>query len=513
MITLQKLQKAVRKGLEIIKKDKSLLEGVIYASSNRRVIGRLVYSHHIPSPGLAELKSDEDLGISIQGYFQKEGKKVVGFGHVENDVSSSAIKMALERAKSNAIYDPDFYGFPEPEKRTDRPKNYLADKLLFRMNPRQEARLLADFSFRTIEGAFDVFQKFHRQAKWTEPDFVVSGDNFLITERMALESTKGMRVSEENSILLSFISAMVERGNSKGRGWDAKSHLKYFNPRHSGKEAAEGAVAGVGGIKIPSGKYTVILGPQATMEIFANLLLSSFSAAALDFRVSLFNGKFGEKIASPLLTLYDSAILPGGAGSKLFTDEGYRTDKIYLVEDGKFTGMLLNNYYRQKLLHEKDKVLEEKIGPEARWYLEKHLPRSGFRFSRGGGRVAAVEPSISATNFFVTSSNPLPRKELFAKIKNGVYIGALWYTYPIAGYTAGEITGTAVADTFLIKNGKISRPIKVNSLRIHANLRELIKNIIGISEEIRPTILWASDEICYAPEVAIKDVKLEAISE
>ena len=511
MISLRKLKNAIRQGLAILKREKTLLEGVLYASCNRRVIGRLVYTHHIPCQGLLEPKSDEDLGVSIQGYFRQNGKGVVGFGHVENDVSPSAIKRALDRAKANAIYDPDFHGFPEkPAEEVQRSKN-PPDRSLFKMAPGEEAKMLAEVGFKTLEGALEAFTKFHKQLRSKDPNFIVSGDNFFITERMALGNTKGVRASEENSIVLSFVSAMVEKGESKGRGWEARRDLGEFNPARVGKEAAASAVAGVGGILIPTSNYTVVLGPQAAMEIFSNLLLSSFSAASLDFRVSLFNGKLGARIASPLLTIYDDATYPDSAGSKKFSDEGYPTAKIPLIEDGRFTGILMNDYYRKKLLKEKESALREKVGPRAREYLAKNLPRSGFRFSRGGGRIAAAEPGISATNLFITSSSPLPRKQLLQKVKNGVYIGALWYTYPIAGYVAGEITGTAVADTFRIKNGRMEKPIKVNSLRIHANLRDIVKNIIGISKENRPTILWASDEIAYAPEVAIKNVKLEAI--
>ena len=90
-------------------------------------------------------------------------------------------------------------------------------------------------------------------------------------------------------------------------------------------------------------------------------------------------------------------------------------------------------------------------------------------------------------------------------------MGWLWYTSPIAGYTAGEISGTAVADTYRIRNGRIAEPLRVNGVRIKANLRDMVKNIIGITRDPVPTILWASDEITYAPEVGIADIHCEEI--
>src|SRR3989338_9427274 len=109
MISLANLKRTVAEGLRVIRRDGSLIEGTVYASANRRVVGRLVYTHHFPCQGLQEPKSDDDFGVSGQGYFNVRGRKMVGFGHVANDVSPAAVERALSRARENAIYDPDFH--------------------------------------------------------------------------------------------------------------------------------------------------------------------------------------------------------------------------------------------------------------------------------------------------------------------------------------------------------------------------------------------------------------------
>lgn len=513
MIGLTKLKKITRDGLAILKSDKSLIEGTVYASANRRVVGRLVYTHHFPCQGLQEPKSDDDFGVSVQGWFNVRRKKLVGFGHVANDVSPDAVRRALLRAKANAIHDPDFHGFPRPIKEKSAPRAYVDPRLPL-LTPEKEATLLADMSWKTLEGALQVFRRYHRSTPGGEAsigDYIVSGDNFLVTERAALASTTGLSMFDESTIMMSLVSAMIEREYSKGRGWGTESGLAGFDPERAGEEAASAAVRGIGGKHLPTGNYSVVLGPQAATEIFANLLLSSFSAGSLDFRVSIFNGRLGEAVASPLLTMYDDATLPRGAGSKTLTDDGYRTAKVPLIENGRFAGFLANDYYQKKLLTQSDEVLREKIGHYAREHLTVRVPRSGFRFGGGGGRLASHEPGISATNLVISSSQPVSRNELLHRVKNGIYIGALWYTYPIAGQKAGEISGTAVADTFRIRNGRLAEPIRVNSLRIRANLRDIVKNIIGITDRPRPTILWASDEITYAPEVGIRGIHCEEI--
>jgi PmbA protein len=78
-------------------------------------------------------------------------------------------------------------------------------------------------------------------------------------------------------------------------------------------------------------------------------------------------------------------------------------------------------------------------------------------------------------------------------------VGRLWYTYPINGLRAGDFTSTLTADSYLIENGEIKAPIKVNTLRINDNISNILMGIRGMTRETRPTLLWAADEIVYAP--------------
>jgi hypothetical protein len=41
----------------------------------------------------------------------------------------------------------------------------------------------------------------------------------------------------------------------------------------------------------------------------------------------------------------------------------------------------------------------------------------------------------------------------------------------------------------------------------------VLNNIVGVSREGKPVLVWAADEIVYAPEIAVKNVHLDAIAE
>ena len=75
------------------------------------------------------------------------------------------------------------------------------------------------------------------------------------------------------------------------------------------------------------------------------------------------------------------------------------------------------------------------------------------------------------------------------------------------------VTGTVVGDSYVIREGKLAEPIKPNTLRINENIRNVLNGVIGVSKEGKPTLVWAADEIVYAPEVAVEKVRLDAIGE
>ena len=138
-------------------------------------------------------------------------------------------------------------------------------------------------------------------------------------------------------------------------------------------------------------------------------------------------------------------------------------------------------------------------------------PTSGFRFSTGGGRAYDSTPGVAGTNIVLEGTNPEKIEELIKKAANGVYVGAIWYCYPINGLSAGEFTATIIADSYIIKNGKIVAPLKANAVRINDNFLKILLNIKGASDAKKSALPWATDEIPVACEILVPDVRLEEI--
>ena len=328
---------------------------------------------------------------------------------------------------------------------------------------------------------------------------------------MAIASTQMARVqTDESTLVISSVTAMVEEGDAKGSGWSVGTHLADFNGE-SAADAARSAIDSVNGQRVPSGAYRVILGPQAVSEILEWILLPGLRVDMFFAGASPFMGRFGQRVASNRLHIYDDGAAPRLAGSKAITDEGLPTGRTDLIRDGVLSGLLSDHYNTQRILN--DPKGREKLGVDPRDVADAIAPRNGFRPGNGGGRDFNSPPSITPTNLVIEGSDGLGQEELLRLVGDGLYIGRIWYTYPVNGIAAGDFSGTVVGDSYIIKDGRLAAPLKPNTLRMNDNVLRVINNILGIGSDRQGSVRWSSDQVTWAPEVAVSDFSLEEIGE
>jgi predicted Zn-dependent protease len=513
MTTTNDLKRAVNEGLAYLKSQDDIEEAEVYASSNGILLNRLNYTSHIPCNGVEEPKSVNNHGIGVQAVFGGVGNaKRIGFGSETSDISLEGVRSALDKARQGASDDSEFVSLARPtgEKRT---LTDYADPNI--MEIKDEA--LAEAGWRVLAGGLRVFETsetlttlVERPEKLPELGLIIGGDVTIIQERMAIASTAMPAVqSDESTLVMSFITSMVEREGSKGSGYAATTRLSELNDE-AGREAAHNAIAGVGGVRLKTGDYNVVFGREAIMEILHYILMPGLDTATFYAQASPFMGKLGQKVASDKLTIVDDGAARGLVGSKGITDEGLPTGRTELIKDGVLVGLLTNWYESQRIKN--DPNAKEKLGVNPAEWQSALVPRNGFRYARGGGRHFDAQPGIHPTNV-VLPGEVEDTAAICRLVGNGVYIGRLWYTYPVNGMRAGDFTGTIVADSYVIKNGELAEPVRPNTLRITENVLNVMNNIIGVTKEGKPVIVWAADEIVYAPEVAVQKVHLDAIAE
>ena len=139
-------------------------------------------------------------------------------------------------------------------------------------------------------------------------------------------------------------------------------------------------------------------------------------------------------------------------------------------------------------------------------------PPAASRAPTCGKYAHSRRPSTSACNVVIEGSRPVTFEELIREVKDGLYIGRIWYTYPINGPSAGDFTCTVVADSYIIRDGRITAPLKPNVIRINDNIATFLNNVVGVTKDAKGTIVWAADEVVYAPEVAVSGVRVDAIA-
>lgn len=514
MIPLSQLQRAAAEGLAFLRSQEDVEEAEVFVSSNGILLTRLNYTSHIPCNGVEEPKSIVNYGVGVQVVFRSgDGEsRRIGFGSEPSDISPDGVRSALEKARHGASADPEFSTLARPtgEQRTlfdyhDPALMEIADADL------------TDSGWKVVNGALRVFETSETLAdlagnpdRLAELGLIVSGDVTILQERMAIASSAMPEPqTDESTLIMSFITSMVEREGAKGSGYGASTTLAGFTDE-PGREAAQNAIAQIGGVRVPSGEYRVVFGRQAVMELLHYIVMPGLNTGMFYAAGSPFMGKLGQRVASEKFSLYDDGAARGLVGSKGITCEGLPTGRTDLIRDGVLVGLLSNHYESQRL--QKDPKAREKLGVDPTGWASAFVPRNGFRFARGGGRHFDAQPGIHPTNVIVPGDID-GTAAMCRLVGDGLYIGRIWYTYPVNGLRAGDFTGTVVADSYVIRDGKLAEPLKPNTLRINENVHRFLNGVIGVSKEGKPTLVWAADEIVYAPEIAVESVRVDAIAE
>ena len=517
MVSLTNLRRAVKNALAFTSSQPDVSEVEVFASAGRNLTVRLNYTSHIPSNGVEEPKSTEGYGLGIRATFNTTNGVQTGFGSEPADLSLNGVARALEKARAGAVTDPKFVSLPKldspqrPTRDTTSLANY--DPALMKIGNQGLVKTgwsMMERGLEAFESSKDLLSLAGYPEKISELGLILGGDVVMLQDRMAIGSTHIPSIqTDQNTVVMSFATAMIETQSSKGSGWSVSSQLADFSGESAG-EAARNAIASINGERIPTGEYNVILGPQAVTEILEWVLMPGLSMDMIFAGASPFIGKLGRMVASDNFNLYDNGSEPGMPSSKAITDEALPTGRTNLIQNGKLSGFLSDYYNYQRILN--DPTGSEKLGADPRSVLESIAPRNGFRPNNGGGRNFAGIPRPVPTNLIIEGNRANNQEELLQLVGNGVYIGRIWYTYPVNGTASGDFSGTIIGDSYLIKDGKFAAPLKPNTIRMNDNVLRLINNILGITSKHRATVRWSSDQVTWAPQIAVSGYGLEEIS-
>ena len=117
----------------------------------------------------------------------------------------------------------------------------------------------------------------------------------------------------------------------------------------------------------------------------------------------------------------------------------------------------MSNFYDSHRLAT-DEERAEKLGMPAE-KVPMFPALNGYRLGEGGGRRFDQSPGSSGTNIVMKARDGIEDDAVIRKVRDGLYVGRVWYTYPINGQRAGDFTCTVSGDSYVIRNGRLAEPI------------------------------------------------------
>ena len=502
MLPMAELKAFVGAAAKDLARERDFAQFEIYAASSDNRIARLAYTSDIPCRGVEEVKSIGADGFQVRIAMRRDPHEIGGASEA-GDLSREGLRRVIERARHAAIVDPHFSGFASDSKKLPNAASSMSDL------GRASDSILTASAWRVLEGALAAFRKGFRGAP-AQPGLVIGGDVSILHDRIAIAGSNLPEVRvDESSHFVSSVTAIIESIDAKGTDTAVGGSVSGMRAAAGvlGRNAVRRALALGTGVRPSSGNYRVVLGPQPIAEILNYMVMGSVTTGAFYAASSAYQGRFGERVMDDRVTLLDDPALRAGPLHRRLTCEGLPAARTDLVRAGRLVGLLSNVYESHRL--ETDEARKEKLG--AAGNDVKFPPRSGYRLGEGGGRRFDAEPGASGTNVVLKARGAASDRAMLQAVNDGIYVGRIWYTYPINGQRAGDFTCTVSGDSYLIRGGKLAEPLAPNALRINANISQVFEKPLAIGSRITPTIVWGSAETYFVPAIAADGLTFAAI--
>ncbi|MEK7773176.1 MAG: TldD/PmbA family protein, partial [Deltaproteobacteria bacterium] len=166
---------------------------------------------------------------------------------------------------------------------------------------------------------------------------VVYGDGY---KRFAVVNSLGGWAEEERAGLLFLCSAVSKENDVVQTGYEPIGGvigLEVFEetpPEKVAETAAKRAIMMIGARRAPGGKMGVVLSSEAGGTMIHEAVGHGLEADLALQKLSVYSGKVGEKVASPLITVLDDSTIPYKRGSFFYDDEGIESQKTLLIDKG-----------------------------------------------------------------------------------------------------------------------------------------------------------------------------------
>jgi PmbA protein len=269
--------------------------------------------------------------------------------------------------------------------------------------------------------------------------------------------------------------------DSSGYAAQASKNVDDLDPAAVGRVAVDKALRSRNPQPCEPGVYTVLIEEDAVAAMMFFLGYLGLGALPMQEKRSFLTGRLGELVTGDNITIWDDGLDPKGFAVP-FDFEGVPRQKVMLIENG----------------------------------VGKNVVYDSFTAGREEG-AQSTGHSLPAPN----TIGPIPvhlhmapgaasKEEMIASIDRGIWVTRFHYTNPVHPVKT-ILTGMTRDGTFLIENGKISRPLK--NLRFTQSILEAFANARMLSSE--PTLVkqaWGN-VATFAPAAVIDGFQFTGVTE
>jgi PmbA protein len=184
-------------------------------------------------------------------------------------------------------------------------------------------------------------------------------------------------------------------------------------------------------VELPAGSYPVVFEPQAVGWLLDLLGETAFNGLAHAEGRGALSGRLRETVAAPAINLADSPTSPRTL-PRSFDAEGTRKAPLPLIQDGVAYG----------------------VSHDLRSAALDGAVSTGHALAPGG-----TPGGPHPTNLVLHGGGAADEGELCAAVERGIYVTRLWYANVVRPKET-LITAVTRDGTFLIEDGKVSRPLR-----------------------------------------------------
>ncbi|SFC34399.1 TldD/PmbA family protein [Clostridium uliginosum] len=259
-------------------------------------------------------------------------------------------------------------------------------------------------------------------------------------QHVLIANSDGLYVKDRRIRTRLGVNVVASKGSENQTGFEGPGRYKGIemfddvDPAYHGREAARIAHTLLHAKNCPAGNMTVAIDNGFGGVIFHEACGHALEASSVAKGNSIFANKLGEQIASTKITAIDDGTIPNAWGSLNIDDEGTKTKKNILIENGILKGYMIDKLNGRRM--------NMKPTGSSR--------RQSYKY----------QPTSRMTNTYIENGNDSP-EDIIKSISTGLYAKKL------GGGSVNPVTGEfnfSVQEGYLVKNGVIQEAVRGASL-------------------------------------------------